>query len=57
MRWHNFRNPYLVVVIAEEEFNGGDHDLGDLVEAGRGDHVHRLLVPPHVLLRYKNIVQ
>ncbi len=44
---------HLIVVAAEEELDGGDHNLGDLAEAGRCDHVHRLLVPPHVLLQQR----
>ncbi len=43
---------HLIVVAAEKELDGGDHDLGDLAEAGRSDDVHGLLVPPHVLLQH-----
>jgi hypothetical protein len=47
----NEKRSHLIVVAAEEELDGGDHDLGDLAEAGRRDHVHSLLVTPHVLLK------
>jgi hypothetical protein len=30
----NEKRSHLVVVAAEEELDGGDHDLGDLTEAG-----------------------
>ena len=39
----------VVFVFAQEELETGDHELGHVTEAGRGDHVDCLAVVPDVL--------